>query len=245
MGRWTWILASILTVAAAPANAETKRMLDAQRITLHDLVPEATGTVAELDLGAAPPPGASRLFSRDDVRTAILLAQESANSLTIPTSVRVVRVTQRLSERELDALIRPCLSTLLPPGATLVSIQLPKSVLVVPNITVGKVRMPRLPKRVGLTRTTAMVDLVLGGEVLSRVPATIDIQLDERATRYLLDRGSPLNLVIDTGLTRVTAAAVTQSPADLGDVVLCQVSKTRKILRARIVSGREGIVVQQ
>lgn len=245
MRPWASILACAMAVSATSAKAETTRMLDAQRITLRDLVPEAAGALAAIDLGAAPPPGGSRLFSADDLRTAILLSHENSENLAIPASVRVVRVTRRFSERELDLLIRPTLSSLMPAGATLVTIQLPKSVLGVPNVSVGNIRIPRLPKRAGLTRTSAVAELVAGGDVVARVPLTMDIQLDDQATRYLLERGAPLNLVIDTGLTRVTAAATVQNPADLGDVVPCQVSKTHKILRAKVISSREAVVVQQ
>ena len=245
MRRWFSVIACVMAVSTASAKSETTRMLDAQRITFRDLVPEATGALAAIDLGAAPPPGGSRLFSADDLRTAIVLSRTNAENVPIPASVRVVRVTRRFSEGELDVLIRPSLSALLPPGATIVAIQLPRSVLTVPQVSVGDIRMPRLPKRVGLTRTSAVAELVVGGDVLTRVPLTMDVRLDERATRYLLERGAPLNLVIDTGLTRVTAAAVVQSPADLGDVVPCQVSRTRKILRAKIISSREAVVVQQ
>ena len=245
MRRWASVIACVMAVSTASAKSETTRMLDAQRITFRDLVPEATGLLAAIDLGAAPPPGGSRLFSGDDLRTAIVLSHTNAENVPIPTSIRVIRITRRFSEEELDVLVRPSLSALLPPGATIVTIQLPKSILAVPRVSVGDIRMPRLPKRVGRTRTSAVVELVVGGEILMRIPLTMDVQLNEQATHYLLERGASLNLVIDTGLTRVTAAAVVQSPADLGDVVPCQVSRTRKILRAKIISSREAIVVQQ
>ena len=245
MNLWVSILMCAMTLLPVSAKAETTRMLDAQRITLGDLVPEATGALAALDLGSAPPPGGSRLFSADDIRTAILVAHEKAETLPSLTNVRVVRVTRRFSERELEVLIRPFISALLPPGATLLTLQMPKSILAVPNVTVGEVRIPKLPKRVGLTRSSAIAELVVKGDVLARVPVTMDLQLDESATHYLLERGATLSLVIETGSTRVTAAATLQSPADLGDIVPCQVSRTRKILRAKVVSGREAVVVQQ
>jgi hypothetical protein len=54
-----------------------------------------------------------------------------------------------------------------------------------------------------------------------------------------------LSLVIDTGTTRISASAVLMNPADIGDVVPCQILKTRKVLRARILTSREATVVQQ
>jgi len=122
---------------------------------------------------------------------------------------------------------------------------LPKSVTAVPNLSVGNIHLPKLPKRVGLTHTSAVAELGVGGEVIARVPITLDIQLDDQASHYLLERGAPLNLVIDTGLTRVSAAALLLAPGDVGDIVSCQVARTRKVLRAKITSSREATVVQQ
>jgi len=247
MKRGVWVIAGILlgNPESGRATEMTTRMLDAQRIHFRDVVPEATGSLALLDLGAAPPPGGSRLFSRDDLRTAALLAHEEEKGLRLPASVRVIRVTRRFSERELDMLIRPSLVALLPSGTTILSVHLPKSVTTAPNVAVGSIHFPRLPKRAGLAHTTAVAELVAAGDVLLRVPLTLDVQLDEQASRYVLERGAPLNLVIDTGLTRVSAAATVLVPADVGDVVPCQIVRTRKVLRAKIVSSREATVVQQ
>jgi len=218
-------------------------MLDAQRIHLRDLVPEATGTLAALDLGAAPAPGGSRLFSRDDLRTAIIVAHEDVGDLVIPNGIRVVRSTRKISEHELDVLVRPALTAVLPEGAMLTTLHLPKSILAVPDIATGQVHMSRLPKHAGLTRTTAVVELVAAGNLITRLPVTMDLQLDERASRYMLDRGATLSLVIDTGATRVSATATLMAPADVGDVVSCQVTRTRKVLRAKVISRSEASVV--
>jgi len=246
MRRGAWIVASILlgSPVSGKATEMTTRMLDAQRIHFVDVIPEATGSLALLDLGAAPPPGGSRLFSRDDLRTAVLLAHEDEKNLPLPASVRVIRLTRRFSERELDTLIRPALVAILPSGTTILSVHLPKSVTTAPNVAVGSIHFPRLPKRAGPAHTTAVVELVTAGDILLRVPFTLDVQLDEQASRYVLERGASLNLVIDTGLTRVSAAATVLAPADVGDVVSCQIVRTRKVLRAKIVSSREAMVVQ-
>jgi hypothetical protein len=238
-----WFLVCVGLTLPMAANAETTRVLGGPRVHLGDLITEASGALAAIDLGATPPPGSSRLFSREDLRTAVTLAHESLGSLAIPDSIRVVRSTRKLSTHELDVLIRPALAAALPEGALLKTLDLPKTVLGVPNITAGRVHMSRLPKRVGMTRTSAVVELVAAGQLVTRLPVTMDLQLDERASQYLLERGASLALVIDTGMTRVSAAAVLMAPADIGDVVSCQVTKTRKVLRAKIVSRQEASVV--
>ncbi len=243
MRRAAWFLVCMGLISPCVANAETTRVIDGQRVYLHDLVPEASGTLAAIDLGAAPPPGGSRLYSRDDLRTAAYVAHESLGNLDIPDRIRAIRSTRILSAHELDGLVRPALAAALPEGALLKTLHLPKSILLVPDVAIGNVQMPRLPKRAGMTSTTAVVELVAAGNLVTRLPVTMDLQLDERASRYFLERGASLNLVIDTGSTRVTATAVLMAPADVGDVVSCQVTKTRKVLRARVISRQEASVV--
>ncbi len=227
------------------ASAETVRVFDGQRIHFGDLVPKAAGQLAAIDLGAAPPPGSSRLYTHDDLRTAAFVARESLGNLEIPDQIRVVRSTRKLSTQELDDLIRPALTAALPEGASLKALHLPKALLGVPNITAGNVQMPRLPKRAGMAYAAAVVELVANGNLVTRLPVSMDLQLDERASRYLLERGAPMTLVIDTGLTRVSASAALMAPADVGDVVSCQVTRTKKVLRARILSRAEASVVLQ
>ena len=243
MRRVAWFLLCFGLTSPFEANAETTRMIDGQRVYFHDLVPEASGILAGIDLGAAPPPGSSRFYSRDDLRTAVVVAHESIGDLSIPDGIRAIRSTRKLSTYELDGLVRPALAAALPEGALLKALHLPKSILLVPDVAVGNVQMPRLPKHPGTTSTTAVVELVAGGNLVTRLPVSMDLQLDERATRYLLERGASLTLVIDTGLTRVTATAVLMAPADAGDVVPCQVTKTRKVLRAKVISRLEASVV--
>ena len=104
-----WTAATLLLAICLTARAETIQWVNAQRIHFSDAVPNASGALASVDLGPAPPPGSSRLFSKDELRTFAVLAHESIESLHIPRDVRVKRATRLMSEHELDALIRPTL----------------------------------------------------------------------------------------------------------------------------------------
>jgi hypothetical protein len=195
-------------------------------------------------LGAAPPPGSSRLFSKDELQTYATQAHEEVKYLEIPASVRVKRASHRFTAKELESLVRPALLARLPQGASLKGVVLPNSYLSVPNLRVGEVQMPRLPKRVGTTRITAVFELVAAGAFVSRLSVPVEVQLDERATRFDLPRGATLSLVIESGASRIAAAATLIGPADVGDVVPCQVVRTRKVLRAKILTLQEASVVQ-
>ena len=242
-------LVSALTLAvvaiASQAKAEAIQWVNAPRMCFGDAVPQASGPLASVDLGASPPPGSSRLFSRDELRTYAIQAHEEFSNVDIPSSVRVKRATHRFTAHELDTLVRPALVARLPEGVTLIRMTLPNEYVSVPNLQVSSVQMPRLPKREGITRATPVFELTAGGALVARLPVTVEVQLDERATHYVLERGATLNLVIDSGASRVSASATLMSPADVGDIVACQVVKTRKVLRARVMSVQEASVVQQ
>ncbi len=238
-----WIAAILWLTICGIAQAETVQWANSPRVYFRDLVPQASGNLASLDLGQAPPPGGSRLYSNDELRTFAYLAHESLKGLDIPNGVRVKRATRHLSELDLDSLIRPALSVLLPEGVLLKNLNLPKTLISVPGVQVGDIQMPRLPKHAGMSRISPVVQLMAGGVLVMRLTISADLQLDERASRYALERGSMINLVIDTGTTRISAAATLSSPADVGDIVACQVVKTHKVLRARITSTREAAVV--
>jgi hypothetical protein len=231
-------------VLAWSAKAEEVQWVNASRISFGDAVPKASQPLASLDLGAAPPPGSSRLFSGDELKTYALQAHENVSDLQIPQSVRVKRTSRRFTAKELEALVRPALVARLPEGASLKGVVLPNTFLSVPDLRVGEVQMPRLPKRVGSTRLTAVLELVAAGALVARLPVPVEVQLDERATHFDLPRGATLNLVIESGATRVSAAATLINPADVGDVVPCLVLRTRKVLRAKLLTTREASVVQ-
>lgn len=241
--KWAVLLAAFLT--AGSAYAEDIKWVNASRIRFCDAVPEATGALGDLDLGAAPPPGSSRLFSEDELRNYAYQAHLELASLRLPRQVRVKRATHRYTSAELESLLRPAIIARLAPGVHLQTLRLPNSFLGVPGLDVGQISLPKLPKRAGAATTTATVELRGTDSGLGRIPVTMELLLDEAATRYALERGSTLNLVIDNGWARISAASVLMSPADVGDVVPCQVIRTRKVIRARINSLHEASVVDQ
>ncbi len=245
MLRFAWVIALTILFCTPAARGEVVQWVNSSRMTFADAVPSASGSLAALDLGASPPPGSSRLFSRDELHAYAARAHEAIEAISIPEAVRIKRASQRFTAQELDALVRPPLASRLPAGAAIRSLRLPNSLLLVPDLSVSQVQMPRLPKRAGISRLTAVVELTSAGSLIARLPVSMEIEADERATQFALARGSLVNLVIDSGAARISASAALMSPADIGDVVACQVVRTRKVLRARILSSREATVVQQ
>jgi len=69
------------------------------------------------------------------------------------------------------------------------------------------------------------------------------VRVQPSAARPDVLRGAALTLVIDTGGARVAATGVALGDASLGEVVLCKVLRTRKVLRARLLSRTEAEVM--
>ena len=167
-----------------------------------------------------------------------------SNELPIPTDVRIMRASHQFAAGELETLLRPALLAKLPVGVELMRLELPKSYLSVPNVQAGDIQLPRLAKRTGITRVTVVFELMSGSALMARLPVSVELSLDERATHFAIERGSVLNVFVETGAARVSASAVVMNPADVGDVVPCQIIKTRKILRAKVLTTHEALVVQ-
>ena len=66
------LLALLLPLTAA---ADTARTIDHARILVKDVLLQAPAGVGEIDLGPAPPPGGSRLVTRDEIQTHLARAR--------------------------------------------------------------------------------------------------------------------------------------------------------------------------
>jgi flagella basal body P-ring formation protein FlgA len=71
------------------------------------------------------------------------------------------------------------------------------------------------------------------------------LDLDERPKPIEIDRGASVVLTINLGRTRVSAAAVTLQPTAVGSVALFRVVKTRKTIRAKLLSPSTAEVVSE
>jgi hypothetical protein len=233
----------VCLLGSGRASAEAERVIDSPRIRLADLVAMLPEGAAEIDLGPAPPPGGSRLLSREEILRHVREAGQSTERLAVPAAIRVTSAVRHLSARELQALVTPAIERQLPRGATLQAVIVQRGLALSPRAAVGHVNFTKFPKREGAYKTTAMVELTVSGEVAVRLPVSVSLELGAEAARSVLERGAQLHLVIERGAARVSAVGTALSDGDVGDVVAFRVQNTQKILRARIESRTSAKVV--
>lgn len=235
-------LAALLALAY-PCRAEPLRTIDAHRVRVADVVAGAAPEIAELDLGPAPPPGSSRLFARDDLARELRSQGVDPGNVKLPTLIRVQSAARRFSPSEIAELVRPHLLNALPPGVSLKELKITRGIVASPRIEAGEVRIPKLARRAGAATVTAMADLLHDGEVVSRLPLTLALEVSPAAALPLVDKGARVDLLIARGAARISASAIALEAAERGDIASFKVSTTQKVLRARVESSTLAVVV--
>jgi hypothetical protein len=196
-------------------------------------VPSAPPELAEVDLGPAPPAGASRLYSTEELLTA---ARQAGKQLLIRESVRAVRATKRWTQAEFTSFITPKLKASLPEYARVLRVEVPRSLVTVSNIELGRIEPGQLPNRRGTVQTSALFELTVEGKLVQRLSLPVVLELGERPKPAEVERGATVTLQVNLGTTRVSAQAAPLQTLAVGAVGLFRVVKTRKTLRAKLLS---------
>jgi hypothetical protein len=231
-----------LGLSEGSAHAEIERTITSSRVLFGDLIPTAPPDIAEIDLGPAPPAGSSRLYSTEELLKA---ARQAGRTLLIRDSVRAVRATKRWTQAELLAFITPKLKAALPEYARLLRVEVPRTLTTVPGIELNRVEPGQLPNRRGTVQTSALFELTVDGKLEQRLTLPIVLDLGERPKPVEIERGTTVTLQISLGATRVSAAAVPLQTVAVGSVALFRVVKTRKTLRAKLLSPSAAEVVHE
>ena len=243
-----FIALSLATAAlgiSPAALAEPTRTLESVRIRLGEIAETTDAELAAVDLGAAPPPGSSRLISREDVLRELRAQGLEQRKLSFPPVLRIVSASRRYSPGELSALLLPEVNAALPPGVTLKELKAPRGVVTAPHVSVGRIKLPKLARRAGPLDLTLVAELMQDGAVLTRVAFGLSVDVSEQAAAPLVDKGASVDLVILTGSARISASAIALEPVDLGEVASFKVSTTQRVLRARLESRTQAQVVSQ
>lgn len=237
--------AALLVLLPVAAWADTVRTVDHARLRLDDVAPSAPRAIATVDLGPAPPPGASRVVSRADVALRVRSAGQDPSKLKMPAAVRVVGAARRISIDELATLARPTIEKALPQGVTLSKVEPAREIVVPPLATVSTATVPKLPRQKGFFKSTAMVELTSENVPVASIPVSVLLDIGEQAAQPDVPRGKRVNLVIDRGGIRVIASAVTLVDANLGDAANVQVAATGRILKAKLTGRDEAEVMDK
>lgn len=232
----------LLGLSPGVGHAEIERKITSSRVLFGDLVPTAPADIAALDLGPAPPAGSSRLYSTDDLLAA---ARQAGKQLVIADSVRAVRATKRWNQAEFTAFITPKLKAVLPEYARLLHVDVPRSLTTVLGIELSRVQPGQLPNRRGTVQTSAMLELTVNGRLEQRLTLPVVLDLGERPKPPEIERGATVSLQITLGATTVSASAVALQTMAVGSAGLFRVTKTRKTLRAKLLSPSTAEVVSE
>jgi hypothetical protein len=238
------LIALFAFVLPLSAVAEPTQSIDHARLRVGDVVKAAPAGVAEIDLGPAPPPGGSRLLTKNEIEQMLRQRGVDTTKMSIPASIRVVGAAKRVTPAELTTLVTPAIVQSLPPGVALTKVQPTYEVVVPPSASVGPVEIPRHPRQKGPFRTTATVQMVADGEIVARVPVPVVLEVSEEAARPDVARGARIGLVIDRRSLRIMTQASCMLDANVGDIVNVLVVPTNRVVKAKITSRDEAQMVE-
>jgi flagellar basal body P-ring formation chaperone FlgA len=235
-----------VAVSTSPAAAAepTVVTVDKARVSLEDVMPDCPEQACKMDLGPAPAAQSSWLVDATVMRNALESAGEDRQKYANLKAVRVVSASKILDVAEASELVRPSIERALPHGVTLVAVEA-KSRLTLPLLgAAGTAMLPKLPKRAGAFTTTAMVDVLLEGVLVRRVPVLVRVTIGADAARPDVPRGHTLTLVIERSNVTVSTDGVALRDSAVGEIAPFKVQRTGRILNARVKSAGVAVVTE-
>jgi hypothetical protein len=237
-------LLAALLCASAPASADEARVVRGAQVHLSDVVSDLPADVPDLEIGAAPPPGSSRTIAKSEIQDAASKSGVSLKSLKLPGAVRVTSAAKRWSTEDLTNAALPALSRALPVGVTVKRARATAKAVTSPSATISAVRVSRLPRREGEYLTTAMIELSNDGQIVARIPFQLSLDISGGAALPAITTGTRVQLMIESGPARITAAAIALTDGELGDTLQFRVTTTQKILYGKVEEPTLARVVQ-
>lgn len=233
-----------LVLTASTAVAEELRLIRGAQIHLSDVVASLPAEVPDIELGAAPPPGSSRLLPKAEIENAASRSGVSLKSVKLPAVVRVTSAAKRWSADELVSAALPALGQSLPSGVKIKRAKTAAKAVTSPNASVSGVRLPKLPRREGEHMTTATIELSNEGEIVARIPLSITLDISSAAAVPAVTKGARVQLVIESGPARITASAIALGDGEVGETLQFRVATTQKILFGKVEQPTLARVVQ-
>ena len=228
-------LAGTAWAAAGRIALSSEVVVDGDRILLGDLgvLEGPAERFAEVDLGPAPGPGATRRLAGTAVLRQLRAAglDRAGVRYRIPAWIRVRRASQQVSSELLRDEVRRALAGELRPGESVRAIDVARGVRIPPGRY--RVRAGPLPERRGSGVFPVALEIVQEERVVARVPARVTLARSEPVVvvRRALPRGA-----------RVEAADVSLelrgiAPAD-GDVLRSLEDAIGKRTRIALAAGQ-------
>ncbi|MGE0326265.1 MAG: flagella basal body P-ring formation protein FlgA [Polyangiaceae bacterium] len=237
-----FLLGALLAVTPRAVAAPQEVEVQGAHIELGEVWKEAPDDYREIDLGRAPPPGASRLLSRAAVLRQVKAAGFDPAKVMFPASVRVRSAAKKLTKEELEQLATPAIARALKSGVELKKVSATRGATLPPDAELEAVEMPKPPKRRGAYRTSAIIKWISDSETVARIPVSVTLYITERGASADVEKGANITLVVERNGARITARGQAVTSGDAGEVIQVRVLKTNKVLRARIDSEHVATV---
>jgi hypothetical protein len=244
------LLAALLDAASAHGDIHLMPggKSDAPRVEVRGSRIRATdilgSSAADVDLGATPPVGATRLLDKAEIERAFAGANATPPK-KIPAQVRVSRKTKKLSAAEVGSAIRTALgATKLPRGASLSSVRA-NAAEVPADFQKVSVDLPTIPRKAGPITVQATVSF-LGdeGAVVQKTLTPIELVLPPEAAFAEIAKGAPIALVVRRGLVEVTTSGVAAADADIGAILPVTIKPSGRVLRARAIDKDHAVALE-
>lgn len=243
MRRFSQLVLALACVAGSAA-ADDGRIVRGARIHLSDLVSELPAEVPDLEIGAAPPPGSSRTIARGEILDAANSSGVSLKQLKLPAAVRVTSAAKRWNSEELESAATPVLLGSLPAGVLIKRAHVSSKAVTSPSASITAVRVSKLPRREGEYLTTATIEVSNDGQIVARIPLALTLEISGGAALPAVGKGSRVQLMIESGPARITAAAIALNDGEVGDTLQFRVASTMKILYGKVIDPTLARVVQ-
>jgi len=238
----------VLALAAMPglagAGEPATVTVSSSRVSLEQVMASCPPRACKMDLGPAPAPGASWLVDASVIRNALEAGGEQRRTLRDIQPVRVVSEARVLNPSEAGEFVRPSIEAALPSGVTLSGLEA-KSQLTLPLFgSAGTATLPKLPRRAGPITTTAMVDILLDGTLVRRVPILVRLVIDPSAARADVPRGHALTLVIERRSATISTDGIALRDTEIGEIAPFRVQRTGRVINALVKSAGVARVME-
>ncbi len=241
------LLFLLALLVAAPASGARKTVrtvqVSATRVTLADLVPRVAEDLADVDLGRSPASNGTRVITRAHIKRA-LSEQNLPIPRRLPAATRVVRKMRVLTAAKLRRIGKAAIANA--PGrkgVVLRAIVPPTKIRIAAGWTEVSVRLQKPPRRAGLWSTTAMLTFAANGETLKRVALPVRFEVSAAAAQPDVTKGSPLMLLVRSGLIELRVRATAGGNADIGQVVRVILRPSGRVVRAKLLSKKQAVAI--
>jgi hypothetical protein len=224
---------AVLLVAEVAVAAPRRVEVDGDRVLLADVVPRIGADLGGLDLGPAPAPGQSRRLQRQELVDRLRQAMVSSNGLRL-RSVILVRPAQRLSEQELQQMVREATHQHLA-GAGRVGAVRVRGGMLLPRGEVRATVAPVSAWRHGFQ--PVRVELSAGSSAPRRLVASVEVSLPRASHEPLIERGAEVVVVARLPGVLVRTTGIAQSGGPRGARIAVLPSNSRRVVRARVVDA--------